>query len=133
MGIAAENFAGGAAEQLSARAAEESLDRRADQHDARVAGEQHQAVLQFGHELIDVVFQRGKNLFAVAHLPAEIGDLQRDQTVFVVFRFVSRRMLRCEPAVTLSRLRLISFSGPRARFEMPAASNSETKIDAIEK
>jgi hypothetical protein len=37
------------------------------------------------------------------------------------------------PKLTLSKLRLISFSGPRAMLEIIAASNNEAKIDAIEK
>src|ERR1700733_1413621 len=66
--VASENFAGGAAKKFGARAAEKTLDGSADQHYAGVAGEQHQSILQFGHELIDVVFQGGKDFPAVADL-----------------------------------------------------------------
>ena len=76
-------------QQFSARAAEKSFDRSADQHHARIAGEQHQAVLQLGHDLVHVVFQGGKNFLGVAHLAAQVRDLQRDQAVFVVSGLVA--------------------------------------------
>ena len=87
--ISGEDFPGGSAQQFCPRPAQEALDRRAHQYHAGVSREQHQAILQLGHELVDVVFQSGKNLLAIAHLPAQMGDLQRDQSEFVVFRFVS--------------------------------------------
>ena len=62
---------------------QKSFDRCADQHDARVASEQHQAVLQVGHDLVDVVFQGRENFLGVAHLAAEVSNFQRDQTVLV--------------------------------------------------
>ena len=93
--VAGEDFLYRSAQQFGARPAEEALDRRAHQHHAGVSREQHQAVLQLRHELVHVVFQGGKNFPAVAHLPAQVGDLQRDQPEFVVFRFVSRECLGC--------------------------------------
>jgi len=48
--------------------------KRQHQHDARIAGEEHEAILQLGHDLLDVIFERGKDLVGVANLAAEVGD-----------------------------------------------------------
>ena len=64
------------AEKFRARTAQKSFDRRAHQHHARVAREQHQAILQLGHELIDVVFEGRENFSAVANLAAQVGNFQ---------------------------------------------------------
>src|SRR5579871_290261 len=85
-GIAVEDFADGAAQQLTPGASEESFDRGADQHDTGITGEEHQAILQLGHELIDVVFQCRENFASVADLASEVGNLERDQSVFVMPR-----------------------------------------------
>src|ERR1700722_15814421 len=52
---AGENLSGGFSQQFAAGHAEEALDRGADQHYARVAGKEHKAILQRGHELAAVV------------------------------------------------------------------------------
>ena len=70
-----------------------AFDRSANQHDPRIASEQHQAVLQFGHQLIDVVFKRRENFSAVANLAPKIGDLQRHQSVFIMVGFIARNRL----------------------------------------
>src|SRR5208337_543335 len=88
--IAEENFTRSLTQQFGARPAEEPLNWRAHQHYAGVPREEHQAILQLRHKLIHVVFQRGENFPAVSHLPAEIRDLQRDQTEFVMLRFFPR-------------------------------------------
>ena len=42
-------------------------------------GEQQDAVLQVGHDRVEVLFQGGEDLFHVAHAPADALDLVRDQ------------------------------------------------------
>ena len=56
----------------------------------RGACEQHQAVLQVGHDLVDVVFQGGENLLGIAHLPADVGDFLGYHPVLVAPAFVLR-------------------------------------------
>ena len=86
--IAGKNFSYGVAQKFSTRPAQETLDRSADQHHAQIAGKQHQAVLQLGHELVHVVFQRRKNFLRIAHLAAEVGNFEGHQAVFIVARLV---------------------------------------------
>jgi len=93
--VAGEHIFRRSAQQFSPWTPQETLDRSAYQHHLRVPGEQHQSVLKLGHELVHVVFQRGKNLLAVAHLPAQVGNLQGDQPEFVVFRFIAGDCLGC--------------------------------------
>ena len=78
-----ENFFRGASQDFAARAAQKFFRRGAHQHDPRIAREEHEPVLQLGHDLLDVVFQRGENLVGIANLPAQVRDLQRDQADFV--------------------------------------------------
>src|SRR5208337_1240916 len=82
--IAVKYFLNRMTKQFGARAAEKSLHRSADQDHAGIAGEKHQAILQFGHKLIHVVLEGGENFSAIANLPAQIGNLQGDQTVLIV-------------------------------------------------
>ena len=74
--IAGEYLFRGAAQQFLARTPEESFDRCAHQYDPGIAGEQHEPVLELGHQLIDIVFQSGENFFRIAHLAAQVGDFQ---------------------------------------------------------
>ena len=67
----------GASQKFRARTAQKPFHRRADQHHARVAREQHQAILQLGHELVDVVLEGGEDFPAVANLAAQVGNFQR--------------------------------------------------------
>jgi hypothetical protein len=53
--VAEENLLRSFPQQFGARPSEEALDRRADQNHAGVASEEHQSILQRGHELINVV------------------------------------------------------------------------------
>src|SRR5215469_6206500 len=82
-GIAGEDLIHGSAKQLAPRAAQEALHRGANQHYARLAGEQHQAVLQIPHDLVDVVLQGRENLLGIPYLATQVRNLQGDQTVFV--------------------------------------------------
>ncbi len=79
-----KNFFRGAPQNFAPRAAEKLLRRGAYQHHPRIAREQHEPVLQLGHDLLDVVFQRGKNLVGIANLPAQVSDLQRHQAHLVL-------------------------------------------------
>ena len=79
-----ENLLDGATQNLAAGTPQEALGGGADQHDPRVAGEQHEAVLQLGHHLLHVVLEGGEDLIGVPHLPPQVGDLQGHQSVLVV-------------------------------------------------
>ncbi len=59
-----------------------------------IAGEQHQAVLQIGHDLVHVIFQGGEYLLSIAHLPADVGDLLGDHAVLVAPSLVLSNGLR---------------------------------------
>ena len=71
------------AEHLAARAADEAFGRGADQHDAAIAGEQDQSILQGGHELVEVFLEGGEDLADIVHLAAETVDAGADGAEFV--------------------------------------------------
>src|SRR5581483_5614978 len=62
-------------QQPTPRASQKTLDRGAHQDHTRIMCEQHEAVLQFGHDLIHVVLQRGEYLPRIAHLPPKVRNL----------------------------------------------------------
>src|SRR6202165_5416436 len=70
-----KNLPGHTTQQVSPRTAQEALHGSAHQHHPRVASEKHQSILQIAHDLVYIVFQGGKNLFRVAHLPSKVRDL----------------------------------------------------------
>ena len=72
-----------AAQNFAARAADEALGRGADQHDASVTREQHQAVLQRTHDLVEIFLQGAEHFLDIADLPAQAIDLGVDHPVFV--------------------------------------------------
>ena len=104
---------------------DEALGRGADQHDAAVAGEQHEAVLQGGHELIEVFLQGGEDLAHIVDLPAQAVDAVADRAEFVGAFRAPARAFRLS-VVMASRRRAIASSGRSARLERNAAMNSES-------
>jgi len=71
------------AQHLAPGAADKLLGGGADQHHLPVTGEQHQAVLQVGHDLIEVLLQGGENLLNIAKLAAEPVDLGGHHSILV--------------------------------------------------
>jgi hypothetical protein len=52
--------------------------RLGDQHRAPVAGEKQDSILQVAENLIEILFQRGEDLFHIAHALADALDLVGD-------------------------------------------------------
>src|ERR1039458_56384 len=76
------------AEHLPAREADEALGGSADQHDAAIAGEEDEPLLQGGHELIEVSLERGEDLADIVYLAAKAVDAMADGAEFIgSFRF----------------------------------------------
>src|SRR5271165_1260309 len=88
-GIAVEYLVNRMSEKFGARTSQKTFHRRAYQHHARIAREQHQAILQLGHELIDIVFEGRENLPAVANLAAQVGNFQGDEAVLIMTGLVA--------------------------------------------
>ncbi len=78
-----KNFFRGASQNLAPRSSQKLFRRGAHQHHPRIASEQHETVLQFGHDLLDVVFQRGKNLVRIANLQRHQSYLVAGAGLFV--------------------------------------------------
>src|SRR5215469_4999599 len=86
--IVREDIARAAAQHFAAWPSQEPFDGCADQHNVEVPREQHQAVLQVRHQLVDVVLQCGEDFLGVPHLASKVRDLERDQAEFVMFGVV---------------------------------------------
>ena len=54
---------------------EEALRRFGDQHRPSIAGEQQDAVLEIAQNLVEIVLQRGEDLFHIAHALPDLLDL----------------------------------------------------------
>ena len=67
------------AQDLRAADAQKAFHRIADQHRTGIVGVEQDAVLQIGHDLVEVLFEGREDLFHVAHAPADAFDLVRDQ------------------------------------------------------
>ena len=74
-GVAVEDLADFSAEDAFAADVEEALAGAGDQDGAGVAGEEHDAVLQVGEDLVEVLAQGGEDLLDVADALAEALDL----------------------------------------------------------
>ena len=61
-------------QNLAPRATQKLFRRGAHQYYASITREEHEPVLQFGHNLLDVVFESGKNLVGVSNLATEVSD-----------------------------------------------------------
>ena len=73
--MSGEDLLGMLAQHLAPRLAKEGLDGGAYQHCALIAREQHQAILQVGHDLIDILLQGREDFIDGAHLPPNAFDL----------------------------------------------------------
>src|SRR5260221_6133362 len=78
-----KNFFHSTSQNFAPRSSQKFFRRGAYQHHLRIASEQHEPVLQLGHDLLDIVFQSGKNLVGIANLAAQMRDLQRYQANLV--------------------------------------------------
>src|ERR1700728_335988 len=77
-GGAIENFAHFGAEDAFTTDVEEALAGAGDEDRAGIAGEQHDAVLQIGEDLIEILAECGEDFFDVADALAEALDFSRD-------------------------------------------------------
>ena len=90
--VPGKDLLGIAAQHLGSWFAEEGLDRGAHKHGALILCKQHQAILEIGHDLIDILLQRRKYFVDRAHLPADAFDLRADVSIFVsAIEFCGRR------------------------------------------
>src|SRR6266567_2912507 len=81
-GLRRENFFHRASQQFAARPAEKTFDCCTHEHYPRITREQHQTILQAGHDLVHVVLQGGEDFASVAHLFSQMRNLE---TYFAVF------------------------------------------------
>src|SRR6185312_9556445 len=83
-----KDLSGALSMKLPARPTEKTLHRRAYQHNFGIAREEHEAVLQARHDLVDIALQRGEDFAGVPHLAANGGQFLSDPTVFITNDFV---------------------------------------------
>ncbi len=113
-------------QHLTAGMADEALGGGADQHDAAVAGEEDESVLQGGHELVEVFLECGEDLADIVHLASEAVDAGADGAEFVGSARARVRAFSVS-AVMASRRRAMASKGCSARLERKAAMISENR------
>jgi len=126
-------FSRRSSQQLSTRSTEESFLRehsRRTTRESRVKSIKPSCSLDMSWSTLS--FNAENISFGVADLATQIRDLQRDQTEFIVFRLVAGKRF-AGPQADVVEVAADLLQRARARLEIIAASNSEAKIDAIEK